>query len=269
MTRGFSILAQNSTTVNYVECATALAKSIKKLMPNEKIALITSNDVESDSKNLFDHIVPLPYGDLAKASNWKLINDWQIYDASPFDQTIKLEADIYLPTKIDHWWDILNINDVVVCTTIRNFKQEISKSRAYRKFIDDNKLPDVYNAITYFKKSDFAEKFYNVVRNIFENWSHYKAILKCDPTEDATTDWVYALACHLLGVEKTTLPNDTISMVHMKRFINDLPTDDWTDTLIYEILPYCLRINTVPQLYPFHYNVKSFSKKILSINHAR
>jgi hypothetical protein len=189
-----------------------------------------------------------------------------VYEASPYEYTIKLEADIYIPRNIDHWWDVLKGRDVVVSKTIRNYKQEISKVRFYRRFIDDNQLPDVYNAITYFKKSDTAKEFFNLVRDIFTNWEEYKKILKCNPEEIATTDWVYAIACHIMGEEKTTMPYFTeMSMVHMKPYINNLPTENWTDTLIYECLLDQLRIQTFPQQYPFHYHVKNFCDKISEV----
>lgn len=260
MNRGFVIIAQNTQSTNYIKCAEVLARSIKKVMPNESVSLITSEDYQSE---YFDKIIPLPYGDLAPHSDWKLINDWQVYEASPYEYTIKLEADMYIPASIDYWWDILKIKDVVVSTTIRDYKQEISKSRFYRRLLDDNKLPDVYNAITYFKKSDTAEKFYKTVKNIFERWPEYRKMLKCKVDEEASTDWVYALACHIVGVEQTTLPTfKAMSMIHMKQFINELPTEDWTDKLIYEALPHALRVNTIPQLYPFHYHVKNFCDKL-------
>ena len=84
--------------------------------------------------------------------------------------------------------------------------------------------------------------------------------LQCNADEPATTDFIYAYASHLLGVENTTLPSFTeMSMVHMKQFINTMPTENWTETLVYEIHPHTLRINTIPQMYPFHYHIKSFS----------
>jgi hypothetical protein len=245
MTRGFVIMAQDTATISYTKCAKALELSIKKVMPNANVTVITSD--------------MLPYGDLGGYAN-----DWQVYEASPYDETIKLEADMFLPRNIDHWWDILSINDIVVCNTIRTFKGEISDSRVYRKFIDDNMLPDCYNAITYFKKSDTAKYFYSIVRDIFENWEEYKLILKCNTSEEISTDWAYALACHIVGIEKTMLPGFTeMSMVHMKQFINVLPSEDWTDTLVYEMLPDTIRIHTYPQMYPLHYHIKSFSDKIL------
>jgi len=250
MTKGFVIMAQDTANVKYTHCAKALEKSIKRVMPNANVTIVTTK--------------MLPHGDLAPASDWKLINDWQVYEASPYDETIKLEADMYIPRSIEHWWDVLSQKDVVVCNTIRNFKQEISDVRVYRRFIDDNNLPDVYNAITYFKKSDTAKQFFDIVKNVFDNWKEYKAILKCNPEEPATTDWAYAIACHIVGIEKTMLPNFTeMSMVHMKQFINNTPTENWTDTFVYECLPNQIRIQTVPQFYPFHYHIKNFSDKIL------
>ena len=250
MTKGFVIMAQNTEKTDYVKCAKALELSIKRVMPDANVTIITTD--------------MLPYGDQAPDSDWKLINDWQVYEASSYDETIKLEADMFLPRSIEHWFDILSINDVTLCTKIRNYKGELSDTRVYRKFIDDNNLPDVYNAITYFKKSDTAEQFYKIVRDVFENWEKYKAILKCNPTEEATTDWVYAIASHIIGVEKTTLPNfDELSMTHMKQFVSGTSTENWTDTLVYELLPDVLRVHTYSQEYPFHYHSKSFSDKIL------
>ena len=260
MTQGFVILAQNTNDVNYIKCAEILAKSIKRTMPDQNVSLITSDKFKS---KIFDKVIKLPYGDLDPTGRWKLINDWQVYEASPYDQTIKIEADIFLPKSIEYWWEVLNIKDIVVSSTIRNFKQEVSDSRFYRKFIDDNKLPDVYNSLTYFKKSDTAEKFFKIVRNVFENWNEWKEILKCNPDEEVSTDWAYSIACHILGVENTTLPEfKEMSMIHMKQWINGLPTENWTDTLIYEILPHTIRINTYPQQYPFHYYIKNFADKL-------
>jgi hypothetical protein len=80
------------------------------------------------------------------------------------------------------------------------------------------------------------------VRDIFENWEEYKAILKCNPQEEVSTDWVYAIACNIVGVEKTTLPNfdemhgdlywylsDTISYIgaeYIRSKSNDLFVDN-------------------------------------------
>jgi len=247
MTKGFVIMAQGD---DYVKCATALQHSIKQVMPIANVTIVTTD--------------MLPYGDQAPDTDWKLQNDWQVYEASPYDETIKLEADMILPRDISHWFDVMSAQDIVVCDKIRNFKGEISDCKVYRRFIDENNLPDVYNAITYFKKSPLAKRFFDIVRDVFENWDEYKSIFKCSPTEKCTTDWAYSIACHIIGVDKTTLPGfSELSMVHMKQWVNGLPSETWTDTLVYEILPTQIRVNTYPQRYPFHYHIKKFSDKLV------
>lgn len=247
MNKGFVIMAQG---VDYEKCARALELSIKHVMPDANVTIITTD--------------MLPHGDQAPDTYWKLQNDWQVYEASPYEYTIKLESDMYLPRSIDYWWDVLKQRDVVVSTTIRDFRQDVSDSKVYRKFIVENNLPDTYNGITYFKKSDLAQKFFETTKNIWENWDAFRSTLKCNVKEEATTDWVYAIACHILGTENTTLPQfSDFSMIHMKQFINGTPTEDWTDTFIPELLPHTFRINTIPQTYPVHYHVKAFADIIL------
>jgi len=260
MNRGYVVLAQNTSDVDYVYCAEVLAMSIRNVMPMANITLIT-DDV--DHSEYFDKVIALPYGDLAKDSKWKLINDWQVYEASPYNETIKLEADMIVPQNIDYWWDVLSLKDIVVSTHIRNFKNQISDCMVYRRFIENNKLPNTYNSITYFKKSDTAKRFFDIVRDVFECWPDYRGLLQGKIDEEVSTDWAYSIASHIIGVEHTTMPMfDNLSMIHMKQFVNGTHTEDWTDSLIYEISKECLRINTIPQYYPFHYYVKNFSKKL-------
>lgn len=247
MDKGFVIMAQGD---DYVKCAKALELNIKHVMPDAKVTIITTE--------------MLPYGDQAPDTNWKLQNDWQVYEASPYEYTIKLESDMYLPRSIDYWWDVLHERDVVINTKIRNVKQELTSIMPYRNFIVDNNLPNTYNAITYFRKSELAEKFFAIIRDVFENWEDYKTILKCNKDELATTDWAYAIACHILGEENTTLPQfNDLSMVHMKQFINNLPSERWTDVFVPELSANSFRINTIAQMYPVHYHIKDFANVIL------
>jgi len=47
--------------------------------------------------------------------------------------------------------------------------------------------------------------------------------------------------------------------------VNNQGSEDWTDQFLYELSKDSIRINTFPQYYPFHYNVKSFAKKLKQI----
>jgi len=196
-------------------------------------------------------VIPLPYGDQGGYAN-----DWQVFAASPYRQTIKLEADMLIASPIEHWWTMFEHRDVVVSTGCRDFYGALSTKRHYRKFIDDNHFPDVYNAITYWRLSKTAQEFFELVRNIFENWIDYKQLVKF-PEDCASTDFVYAMAAQIMGPELVTMPFASYPhIVHMKRHIIGTQTENWTRELVWESDP--LRVQTVAQWGAFHYNIKDW-----------
>ena len=248
--RGYVIMAQNSESVDYVGCAIQLARSIRHFHPDAEICLISNTDVTESG--LFDYHQTFPY----PLSENPYANDWQVFGASPFRQTIKLEADMIIASEIDHWWTMLEHRDVVISTGARDFYDQPATSRFYRKVFDANNLPDVYNAITYWRLSQTAQEFFGLVRRIFEHWSDYKTLLKF-PDEVPSTDLVYAMAAQIIGPELVTMPFATYpQIVHMKRHMIPIHTSDWTKELTWELNP--LRINTVAQWGAVHYHVKDW-----------
>jgi hypothetical protein len=232
--RGYIIPAIGDT---YVACADRLKASILNFHPAANITIITKN--------------MLPHGD---QGGWT--NDWQMFQVSPYRQTIKLEADMLATSPIDHWWTLFENRDVVISQGARTYYDQPAKSRYYRKVFDSNHLPDVYNAITYWRLSSTAKDFFDLVRAIFENWNEYKKLLKFSE-DHASTDVVYAIAAKIMGVEHVTLPLGLgPTIVHMKQHINGLKTENWPQELIWEHNP--LRINTVAQHGMFHYHIKDW-----------
>ena len=106
--RGYLIVAVNTESTDYVACARQLAQSLRHWHPSAKICLLTDSDL---TDKLFDHVVLLPQGDQSQ-TQWKLSNDWQAGIATPFRQTIKLEADMLIASPIDHWWTMLEHRDL-------------------------------------------------------------------------------------------------------------------------------------------------------------
>ena len=221
----------------YVQCAEQLANSILKKHPQAHVTILTEDQ--------------LPFGD---QGGWA--NDWQCFWASPYRQTIKLEADMIAATEIDHWWTLFELRDVVVSQGVRTYRDQPAHNRFYRRVFDQNNLPDVYNAITYWRLSSTAQEFFTLVKNIFQNWKDYKCLLKFADAEPST-DVVYAMAAQIMGPERVTLPVGLgPTMVHMKQHINELQTQDWTQELIWEKDPF--RINTIAQWGFVHYHVKEW-----------
>jgi hypothetical protein len=224
----------------YIACAERLEASIRGFHPHANVTILTKE--------------MLPYGDFGGYAN-----DWQVFAASPYRQTIKLEADMICTSPIDHWWTVFEKRDVVVSQGARTFYDEPATSRYYRKIFDVNNLPDVYNAVTYWRLSNTAKEFFTLVRQIFEQWNSYKQILKF-PDDMPTTDVVYAMAAVVMGVENITLPAGLgPTIVHMKRYINPIQSKNWTKELVWENNPF--RINTVAQFGLVHYHIKEWTNE--------
>jgi hypothetical protein len=87
--RGYLIVAGTSDSVDYITCAETLAKSLKYWHPNVKVCLVT--DHINYQNPLFDYIRSFPHGN---TGGWT--TDWQVFYASPFHETVKLEADMVI-----------------------------------------------------------------------------------------------------------------------------------------------------------------------------
>jgi len=245
--QGYVIVAINSDSVNYQDCARTLAKTIKHWDPGAQVCLITDDPQGNDP--VYDHYRVLSNVDLGNP--WA--NDWQVFRNTPFRETIKLEADMMVVSDISHWWTMFRHRDVVVSTGCRNWKDQVSTARNYRKVFDANHLPDVYNAVTYWRLSETAKEFFDLVRDIFVNWDQFRQVIKFAP-ETADTDLVYAMAAQIMGAERVTMPFASYpKIVHMKRHHADTETESWGRELVWEYHDWHLRINTLAQWGAFHY----------------
>lgn len=248
--QGYLVVAVNTEDTDYVRCARQLATSLRCWHPDIKICLVTDQTVDAPE---FDFVELLPYGDQKGYAN-----DWQVWTASPFRETIKLEADMLACGPVDHWWTLFRSRDVVISTGARDFYDRPAQSRFYRTSFDDNNLPDVYNAITYWRLSETAAEFWRLVKNIFRDWCQYRQLLKF-PDEQASTDMVYAMAARIMGEHRVTLPPGwSPRIVHMKPHMIPIQHHDWTQELVWEYLDGVLRINTVAQWGMVHYHIKNW-----------
>lgn len=239
--QGYVIMAVNTDDTDYVACARLLSLSLKHYHPHARVCLVTDQEIADPA---FDHVrlcvpdVGNPYA-----------NDAQLFRLSPFRETIKLEADMLIASPIDHWWSMFRHRDVVLSQGCRNWQDRISTARHYRRVFDDNHLPDIYNAITYWRLSDTAKEFFGLVKNIFAHWAQYRTLIKFAP-DRPDTDLVYAMAAQIMSVERVTVPGSP-QIVHMKRHHAGTQTENWTQELVWETDP--LRIQTVAQWGAFHY----------------
>ena len=264
MTRGYLTFAQNTKAVNYLELAYIQALSIKVSNSINKYAVVVDEStlrvVTDKHRRVFDYIILVPLGDDAKNERWKMQNEWKALIASPFDETIKLESDMLVPTNIDHWWDILAKNDICFTTKVAAYTEKIATTRAYRAVFDTNELLDVYAGFYYFNKSDAATEFFGYAEHIFKNWQYIKTtVLKNAENEPASTDLVFALAARIFGEEKCHSPSNIPMFTHMKGAIQGWPDEAmWTEYVHHQFDRDKLTVGFFRQRLPFHYHYKDF-----------
>ena len=245
--KGYIIVASSSEYVDYISCAETLAKSLRYWHPEVKICLLT--DVEY-SNPLFDFVKKFPYNN---TGGWT--TDWQVFHASPFHETVKLEADMVVSGPIDHWWNLYRKKPVWISTGCRNYHNNVATSRYYRKIFDRNNLPDVYNAITYWRMSVESEIFFANVKKLFEEWDTLKINIQGAQHEEASTDLVYSLCDN-----EYTTPGFGPQIVHMKPAILGTTAENWAKELVWEINNGLLRVNGHNQTGFVHYNQKHLAK---------
>ena len=263
--QGYLTFAQNTNTVDYLRLAYAQALSIKCTQKINSYAVIvdthTAEQIQHCHRKVFDYIIVLEQDD-AKEHDWKLANEWQAFDLTPFRETVKLESDILFTRNIDHWWTGMRLQEVTFTTCIRNYRSEVSNSREYRRLFDDSNLPDIYTGMFYFRHSQTARDLFRAAAAVYQRWPMFRdSVLTGWNSKHASTDEAFAVAAKLIGIERVTNPAlDYPSFVHMKGAVNGLGTNDkWNELLFHQWTDEMdLHIEFLRQRYPVHYYQKDF-----------
>lgn len=197
MSKGYVWLCQNNNETDYTELSIELARTIKSHNKHNNICVIVDEKSIFQSKYV-DEIKVLRTDD-AQLHSKKFANEYKVFALTPFKHTIKLEADVIWNTCTDWWWNYLCKHDMVFSLDCLDYRQRVVKDTAYRPFHAQNYLPNIYNGMTYFRKSKFAQQFFDTCKIIVSNWKHVKEqVLQRCFDQYPTTDVVYALAYRLL-----------------------------------------------------------------------
>jgi len=213
MSRGILLYANNNAKCDYLKQAYALALSIKIKNANEKIALATSADVSYD---VFDKIIKIQHNDNLTMLHPE--NRTQFYDISPYDETIVMDVDMLVASDLENYWKFLNKFDLYFTSNAFTYRNKVVKNNFYRKTFVLNKLPNVYNAFYYFKKTKENWQFFNLQNEIIKYWKdYYKRYTPKRTQQWPSMDVTSAIALKVLGLEDYAVHNqDTIPVVHLK-----------------------------------------------------
>ena len=222
MHKGFLWFAQNNETTDYVELSIKLAKSIKYWNKESKICVVT------DKASAFEHpavdLVKVMHNDESAEHSTKWANEYKAFTVTPFTHTIKLESDMLWTTNTDWWWYHLWQHNLVFSVNCRNYKDELIMDTPYRKLWQTNQLPNIYNGLMYFRKSKWAQKFFQTAEYITKNWKNVRTtmLIDCHDTYPST-DVVYALAYRLIDpTNQYLIDYEWFKFLHHKPAVNNL-----------------------------------------------
>jgi len=265
VSKGFVVFAQNTSDVDYVQQAYALALSIKYSQTDiNNISLITDDPVPNFYKSVFDQIISIPWVDkTTQISDLKAEHRWKIYHASPYEETIVLDTDMLLLADISAWWDYCSNYNLRFCNQILNYKLEPVVDTIHRKAFASNKLTNPYFALHYFKKSEVSLEFYRVLEFVINNWELcWDKFAPNNYQKWLSMDLAVAVAIELAMMHDEVLDNTGIlKFVHMKPPIQGWVTqhEKWTDTIHYMLNSQGeFLVGNIKQPSLFHYVEKDF-----------
>jgi hypothetical protein len=222
MSKGFLWFAQNNATTDYAKISVELAKSIKLINRDNNICVIVDKNTALNSEYI-DQVVVLK-DDASANAETKFANEHKAFRLSPFTHTIKLEADMLFTANTDWWWHHLCQHDLVFAVNCRNYKDKIVKNTPYRRLFQLNHLPDIYNGLTYFRRSQRAMKFFDICQSITENWTAVREqlLINCHDLYP-TTDVVYALAYRIMDpFNHNLIDYPWFKFIHGKSSVNEI-----------------------------------------------
>ena len=233
MSKGFLWFAQNNNDTDYVRLSIRLAESIKSMNRENKVCVIT------DEKSQFEHkavdFVRVLKHDSSAGHEVKWANEHKAFYLTPFTHTIKLESDMLWTINTDWWWNHLWQHDLVFSVDCKNYKDIVVKNTPYRKLFVRNNLPNIYNGLMYFRKSKWAQLFFDTAKKITEDWKQVRnnVLINCHD-EYPSTDVVYALAYRIIDPTNTKLIDyEWFKFLHHKPYVNGLDQNKDQNNYLY------------------------------------
>ena len=209
MTKGALLIARNNGELDYAKQAVFLAKRIKQHLNIPTSVITDSVEYINDSleHTVFDEIIPIDYTDdknirkyydgtlASKTLNFK--NNYRInaYDLSPYDETLLLDTDYIISNDLFKSC-FKSLSDLQMFSK----SQDIANIRDSREFthISEYSVDFYWATVIFFRKTPNNELFFNLVKHIQDNWSHYVSVYQLS-SNLFRNDFAFSIAIHILN----------------------------------------------------------------------
>lgn len=206
--RGIIAFANNTDTINYIEIASRTLSVASKIL-NLPYKIITTKTTNYNSR--FDI-------DTEKFVQWNNFDRHLVYELSPFDETLVIDADYLILenslTKIfDIEWDYLLQRNSVALT------------QEWPNNMGSNSLPFVWATVFAFRKTIKSKLFFELVSRVQNNYGYYINLFNIRE-RNYRNDYAFAIADYIINgykIEASTIPG---TMLTVDQLINSIKIND-------------------------------------------
>jgi len=279
--RGYITHAFNSGSVDYLRMAYCLALSLR--LTQSAVSGLTVVVGEGDRvppayEEAFDHVVRLR-SDLSSPGGWRVHNYCQLYDASPYEETVTLDSDMLFFADVSGWWESLAGRDIVAATALTYRGVPIEDNPLRADFYAAG-LPDLHNGFLYFREGPTAARVFETMKELTRDWEGLSPRYFGRSGVHFSSDGALLCALRATGCERSAdnadlggIPN----FVHMKACMqgwSGVPRSerDWRRYAAYRFADDlgAIEVAGVRVTAPFHYHVRDFvDDGLLAAYHRR
>ena len=279
--KGYLIIASGK---DYVRQACLCAMSIKHTQTVKNVSIVTNDPVPKKYKTLFDRIIQIPW--IVKGDDTYYLTEqrWKAFHITPYKETILLDTDMLFLSDVSHWWDLLARFDVFLTSKVFTYRNQTVTSDFYRKAFVENKLPNLYCGVHYFKQNDLALSYYKKLEHVCHNHIDYykKFVHKSKPKVTNSKGETFILSSMDVNHAITFLhfsdyygnysnnikdiTNDVVGFTHMKSKVQNVNSIglDWTDTIPYYMTDDLqLKVGNFLQQGIFHYTENKLCNDVI------
>jgi hypothetical protein len=212
MTRGVLLFAQNNSDIDYNKLAVFAATRVERYL-NVPVSIVTDSKdwllkSQPTAKMLFDKIIPISSethqtkrfhdGTLAsKILTWKNLSRADCFELSPYDETLVIDTDYIISSKtLSNIWN--NKFDFLIYKDSFDVAQW-RDDRSFR-YINQLSIPFYWATAFYFKKNTYTNAFFQIIKQIQNNWSYYRALYNIESTA-FRNDFAFSIAINMMGNE--------------------------------------------------------------------
>lgn len=231
MTKGILLFAHDNEQIHYSLLAVWQARRIQ-LWLNVPVAVVTDQQSLDNLKTYninpddeFDKIILSNINTTQQKDNltFKNVDRTDAYELTPYDETLVIDTDIAIQSnRLNVVWN--NSEDYLVCEYCTD---TLGRDWPGLRYVNPPYGIKFYWAtLFYFKKNNRSKEFFNLCKNIKENYTIYNLEYKIGDTY-LRNDHVWSIAVHKLGA--TSIPinlwystnKDTVKMSNRAVVVED------------------------------------------------